>query len=210
MKEFLNKNFLGIVIIILGVLIYLQRCNTKVEPPKTEVKTETVYVPQAPVYIPQYVPVPHNVQTPVVLPPSYQPSKDLETLIKQYEELAKKFLEVKTYNDSIELKDTSGTKVGTVTLQDIISENSIKSRNPSYQLNFPHTTTTITKYAPLRNQIYVGGGILGNNDKLISGANLGIYLKNRKDQLYGISAQKQIDIPLTFSANMYWKIKLKK
>lgn len=210
MKEFITRNFLGIIIIILGTLIYFQRCNTKIEPQKPEVKTETVYVQQPPVYIPQYVPVPHNVQTPVIIPPSYQPSTNLDSLLKQYNQLATKFLEVKTYKDSIELKDTSGKKVGIVNIEDVISENTLKSRKPSYQLNFPVTTITITNPPKLKNQIYVGGGILGNQKDFVNGGKIGLYLKNRKDQMYGISAHAVTNYPVIYSLEAYWKIKLKK
>jgi len=211
MKEFLTKNFLGIVIIILGIIIYLQRCNDKPEISKPEVKTETIYVQQPPVYIPQYVPVPHNVQVPVIIPPKYQPdTANLANLIRQYNALATKFLEIKTYKDSIELKDTSGNNVGTVSLEDVVSENEIKSRKPSYSLKFPVTTITITQQAKSKNQFYIGGGILGNRRDFVNGGKAGIYLKNKKDQLYGVSSHLMTNYPVVYSLEAYWKINLGK
>lgn len=209
MKEFLTKNFLGIVVIILGVLLYLQRCNddaTGIQPPDTS--SNTVQVPQPPIIIPIYTPQPSSTQPVINIPPAYKPSEDLATLLAQYNDLARKFLEVKTYKDSIELRDSTGTKVGIVNLNDIVSENSIKSRSPDYQLNFPHTTTIITRTAPPKNQFYIGGAALGNQNQIVTGGKVGIYLKNKRDQLYGLEVQKIKGVPITYGAGMYWKIKL--
>lgn len=212
MKEFLNRNLLGILVLVLATIIYFQRCNNDAT---GDQKADTVivkeYVQQPPVYIPQYIPIPTNTQPVTVIPPNYIPSSDYKDLLKQFNDLVNKHLETKTYKDSIELKDTSGVKVGIVNLEDIISENEIKSRKPSYQLKFPHTTTTITlPYTP-KNQFYVGGGILGNTSQLVSGAKVGIYLKNRRDQLYGVSAHKEFNNrPLIYSIESYWKIRLGK
>lgn len=137
MKEFLTKNFLGIIVIALAVLLYFQRCTETVEVPEPKVVTKTEYIPQPPVVIPQYIPVPSTNQAPIVIPPNYHPSADQTELLRQYKELVNKFLAEKTYKDSIELKDSSGKKVGIVTLEDIVRENEIKSRKPSYQLTFP-------------------------------------------------------------------------
>ena len=211
MKEFLTKNFLGIAVLVIGVLLYLQRCKTEAvstPPPKIETKTE--YIVQPPIQVPMYIPQPSQTQAPIIIPPNYQPSKDLETLVKQYEQLAQKFLEVKTYKDSIKLVDSTGANVGVVNLTDIVSENELKSRNPSYQLSFPHTTTTITKYYPPKNQVYIGATALGNENQLVSGAQIGLYLKNKRDQLYNVQIQKQANTPITYGVGMSWKIKLNK
>lgn len=211
MKEFITKNFLGVIVIILGIILYFQRCdNEAVGIQKPDTITNTVYIPQPPVYIPQYVPVPSKTQPPIIIPPNYKPSEDSQKLLEQYKELVNKFLTQNTYKDSIELKDTAGRKVGIVNLEDVVSENVIKSRKPSYQLTFPQTTITIREPYKLKNQVYVGGGVLGNQNQLISGVKAGIFLKNKRDQLYGIEVQKQSGVPITYSAAMYWKLRLGK
>lgn len=212
MKEFLNKNFLGIIVIILAVLLYFQRCNNDaVGPQKPDtVLIKTEYIPQPPVIIPSYIPAPTSTRPTIIIPPSYNPSKDYESLLKQYKELVDKHLETKTYNDSIQLQDSTGAKVGVVNLKDVVSENEIKSREPSYQLSFPRTTITIREPYKPRNQLYLGGGILGTETKLVSGAKIGAYWKNKKDQLYGISAHKTNNYPLIYSIEGYWKIRLRK
>lgn len=113
MKEFITKNFLGIIVIILAVILYFQRCNNDAtSPQKPDTVTTVQYIPQPPVYIPQYIPIPSQSQTPIVIPPNYLPSEDSKKLLEQYKELVERFLTQKTYKDSIELKDTSGNKVG--------------------------------------------------------------------------------------------------
>lgn len=215
MKEFVTKNFIGIIVIVLLIIIYLQRCGndaSSIPVPDTTTKTNTVYIQQSPVIVPQYIPVPGNSQAPIVLPQNYQPSQNLEALIKQYNDLATRFLTINTYKDSIELKDSLGKKVGIVNLEDVVYENEIKSRKPSYQLKFPHTTTTITIKEPykLKNQVFIGGGVLGTQNSLVKGGKVGVYLKNKKDQLYGISAHKVTNYPVIYSAELYWKIRLGK
>jgi len=198
-------------VIVLAVLLYFQRCNNDATGPQ---KPDTIYsvqqIPQPPVYIPQYIPIPQSTQTPVIIPQNYQPAKELQALIKQYEDLVKKHIAVKTYQDSIELRDTAGTKVGIVNLKDVVSENEIKSRTPNYQLSFPKTTITIREPYKPRNQLYIGGGILGTETNLVSGAKIGGYWKNKRDQLYGASVQKTNNYPLIYSLEGYWKIRLKK
>lgn len=211
MKEFLTKNFMGIVVLILATIIYLQRGNNDASgTQKPDTTSRTVYITQPPVYIPMYVPTPSNSQIPIIIPPNYQPSGDSQKLLEQYKELVNKFLTQNTYKDSIELKDTTGAKVGVVNLEDVVSENVIKSRKPSYQLSFPETTITIREPYKPRNQLYAGGGLLGNQTQLINGAKAGIFFKNKKDQLYGTEIQKQIGVPVTYNISSYWKIRFGK
>ncbi len=211
MRDFINRNFLGIIVIILLIILYLQRCTGTPEGVETtSVDTVVKYVPQPPVYIPQYIPVPETTHIITQLPPKYLPSPHIDTLTAQYEHLAKKYLEIKTYRDSIELKDSAGNKVGVVNLRDVVSENSIQSRSPDYQLTFPQTTITIRDPIKPRSQLYIGGGVLGSKSNLVIGAKSGLYLKNKKDQLYGASVNVIPNLPLIFSVEGYWKISFRK
>lgn len=205
MKNFLNNNFLSLAILAMLVIIYLQRTAApKLDIPEPRIIIQQI--PQPPVYIPTYTPQATNTQPVINIPPSYQPPHNLEELLKKYDTLVRKYLEVKTYKDSIELKDTAGNKVGVVNLNDVVSENSIQKRTPDYQLSFPKTT--IITQAPPKVQLYGGGGLLLRQDQLVTGAKAGLYLKNKKDQLYGLSAQKQTGVPITYSVESYWKIRL--
>lgn len=212
MKEFLNKNFLGIVIIALAVLLYFDRFDGDTSrTPEPKVTTKTEYILQPPVYIPQYVPIPHSTQPPTSIPPNYVPSEDVKKLLVQYKDLLAKFLELKTYKDSIVLKDSAGNKVGIVNLEDSVTQNSITSRKPSYQLSFPKETITIREPIKPRTQLYVGGGPILSQSTLINGAKAGILIEDRKDRLYGASAQKVFGYPrLLYTLEGYWVIRLGK
>lgn len=174
------------------------------------VKTETVYVPQPPVYIPTYIPQQSGSTVyPINIPAQYNPSQDITRLTQQYNDLVKQFLATKTYKDSIQLKDSSGTRVGVVNLNDVISENEFKSRTPDYQLNLPHTYTTITLREPPKNQVFVGLGITGNQQAPLNGLYGGLTFKNKKDRLYGIKAGGQLynnQIVPQFGIETFWKI----
>jgi hypothetical protein len=191
MKDFVSRNF-GWLIAFVAFIIFMfsdagQGCRSRFnqKPDTVRVETKTEYIPQPPVFIPQYVPVQSGTtQVPVVIPPNYQPSQDLAKLTEQYNQLVKEFLSVKTYKDSITLKDTAGQRVGVVNLEDVISENEFKSRAPSYQLTFPHTTTTITLREPPRTQLFLGGGLTAP----VMGANIGAALKNKKESMFQLNA----------------------
>src|ERR1035437_3694902 len=116
--------------------------------PKIDTVTNTVYVQQPPVQIPVYIPTPSSSQAPIIIPPSYQPAQDQTALLKQYQELVNKFLTTNTYKETTPLKDSAGNDVGHFDTKQTVSENQIKTNDFSYQLKFPHTTTTITITKP--------------------------------------------------------------
>lgn len=209
-KEFINRNFLFLIVIVLLLIMFIQRCGNGPTPPSTRVDTVVKYIQQPPVYIPKYVPVPSEVKDRDTVVIKYLPSKDKDTLTQQYVDLVRAHLAVKTYKDSVGLKDSSGKDVGTVHINDEVSENEIKSRKVDYQLRFPQTTITIREPIKPRNQLYIGGGVLGEQNRLITGAKAGLYLKNKKDQLYGVSLHGIANYPLVFSVESYWKISFKK
>jgi hypothetical protein len=190
--KFLSDNFKFLAVTALVLLFYFKGCFDRFVPEKkTSSETTTKQEPQPPVVMPVYIPQQRGATSyPVYIPNQYNPSADISKLTDQYNALVKEFLAVKNYKDSIELKDSSGKKVGVVNLSQIVSENTLKSTQPSYQLNFPHTYTTITNtvYPKPRNQIFLGGGMeTGVNNNLIEQAKLGLLLKNKKDLIVGIA-----------------------
>lgn len=211
MKEFITKNFLGILLIIFTVYIYFDisgKNATGNQGPDTIRVIE--YIQQPPVYIPQYVPVVTHSQPVTNIPPNYIPSSEYKELKEQFEKLVREHLQTNIYKDSITLKDTAGNKVGVVNLEDAISENKFKTRNPSYQLNFPKEVITIREPYKPRNQLFIGGGPLGNENTFFSGAKAGFYLKDKKDRLYGASVYSIKNQPITYSLEAYFKIRLGK
>lgn len=191
--EFFKLNFKWLLAAALVLILYFQGCfdRFKSAKPTVETKTETVQVPQPIIVMPPYTPQQSgSTSYPIVIPSQYNPSADIKELTEQYKKLANEFLAVKTYKDKIELKDSAGTDVGTVDLTQIVSENTLKSTQPTYKLKFPHTTTTVTiteKPKP-RNQVFIGVGMESLvNKPNIEQVNAGILMKNKKDLVVGFS-----------------------
>lgn len=214
---YLKTNWISILVLVLFLWVIFKPSGCgpviggKSGNDTIRVETKTEQVPQPPVYIPMYIPQQTGATNyPVVIPQNYQPSGELASLTKQYNELVKEYLATRTYKDSIQLKDTAGNKVGVVNLNDVVSENQIKSREPSYQLNFPHTTTTITIREPYKpkGQLYIGGGIQGNTTLPVNGINAGLLYKTKKDRIFNVTAgiQHYGTIVPAFGINSYWKI----
>jgi len=183
--EFLQKNF---TIIIAAIIFFTwwTGCGKSGEGSKvnSDTTSKTTQVPQPIVIMPPYQPQQQgNTVFPINIPAQYNASADIQKLTEQYNELVKQYLAVKTYKDSIELRDTSGLKVGTVDLTQIVAENTLKSTQPTYKLNFPHTTTTITKYAPLKRQIFIGVSVESLlNKPNIQQIDIGLLFKNKTNE----------------------------
>lgn len=220
-NSFIRTNWLGILVALLFLWLMFKPsgCGPNISKGKIDtvrVETKTEYVPQPPVYVPTYVPVQSgSTSYPVYIPADKQASTNLEALTKQYNELVKEYLATRKYKDSVVLKDSLGTRVGVVNLNDEVSENKITSRSPDYKLNFPHTTTTITLKEPYvpNNQVYIGGGITGNTTTPATGIYAGLMFKNKKDRVFGgtVGFQNYNGVfREQFSINTYWKIRLKK
>ncbi len=218
---FIKTNWLSLLVIVLFIWVMFKPsgCGPSLpwEKGKNDtisVKSETVQVPQPIVIMPPYTPQQAgSTSYPIVIPSQYNPSQDIVKLTEQYNNLVKEFLASKNYKDSFQLKDSSGQRVGVVNLDQVVSENELKSTQPSYQLSFPHTTTTITLKDPPKNQLYIGAGITGNIATPVNGVTGGLVFKNKKDRLFGLSAGAQYYngtfVP-QFGLSTYWKISLKK
>lgn len=188
--NFIKTQFIAVIaLVVFLVWIFTGGCGKGSSKPTSDTvtHTSTVYVPQPPVQVPVYIPVASGNTQPVVIPSQYQPNTaNLEALLKQYNELVTKYLTVRTYTDSVQLKDSSGNRVGVFHNNDIVSENEIKSRAPSYQLTFPHTTTTtvITNTNLPKRQLYWGLGLTSIPPTLVSGGHVGLLYKDTKDHVY--------------------------
>jgi hypothetical protein len=216
--NFIRTNWLGLIVIFLFVWLMFKPSGCGPKAPWERNGNDTIrsetrveYIPQPPVYIPQYIPVETSTSYPVVIPADRQASTDLAALTKQYNALLKDHLAVRNYKDSIQLKDSSGNRVGIVNLNDNVFENRLGPRNVDYTLNLPHTTTTITLREPPSRQMFIGGGLTGNTKAPVNGVNLGLMYKNKKDRLFGASAGFQEyngQFVPQFQISTYWKIKL--
>jgi len=127
----------------------------------------------------------------------------------QYDTLLTKFLALTVYADTLKL-DT----LGYVAIADTVKENQLKNRSYRYNYKIPtiteKTTITNTIYEKPKTQLYLGGGINGNQTLGITGASVGLLLKNKKDHIFGLNIGTQVTGGATYGIQSYWKIKLKK
>jgi hypothetical protein len=220
---FVKNNFLSLIILVLIGVLFFQRCgqkkDTTVVAKADTSKPVVVYVTQPAQQVPAYQPQPivitspNQPGSPIVIPPQYQnTSNDIKELTQQVKDLAAQFYATKVYRDSIQLRDSAGNRVGVFHNYDSVGQNSILKRSPSYQLSFPHTYQTVTIKEPYKpvNQLYIGGGISGNQTSFVQAFEAGLMLKNRKDQLYGVKAGISTSGSVVYGLQSYWKIKLHK
>lgn len=208
MLENLKKISLSeILIVVLLVIILLQRCSKEpvvVEQPKIIRDTTWVYKDSTITRQPQII---KTITVPVEQwNTEYLPdTSSMAILVKQYNELANKFLALNISVDSIAV-DT----IGKVYITDTVTNNVIKNRKLSYNLKFPTITNTIILPEPKKTQWYVGGTIQGEQGAIISQINANLLIKNKKDQIFGGSVGLNNSGALQIGLSSFWKIKLRK
>ncbi len=208
MLENLKKISLSeILIVVLLVIILLQRCSkdpVAVEQPKIIRDTTWVYKDSTITRQPQII---KTITVPIEQwNTEYLPdTSSMAILVKQYNELANKFLALNISVDSIAV-DT----IGKVYITDTVTNNVIKNRKLSYNLKFPTITNTIILPEPKKTQWYVGGTIQGEQGAIISQINANLLIKNKRDQIFGGSVGLNNSGALQIGLSSFWKIKLRK
>lgn len=204
----MNKNILSLAVIVLIAIIVLQRtgCGPDKAPkgPDTVVVHDTTYevrdsliIKKMTVY--KTLPPVHD-----TLPPQYIADTNYAALKVQYEKLLGLFLARNVYVDSLKLDS-----VGYVVVSDTVHSNKLDNRGYKYHYKIPtiHTTTTITKYAPLKNQLYAGGGIGGNKTLGVTSLNAGVLLKTKSDQIYSVTVGTNTEGQISYGFQTFWKLK---
>lgn len=137
------------------------------------------------------------------LPPEYLPYPMYDSLKVQYEELAKEFLAKKLYSDTFRIPQIKGTFV----ITDTVKNNELLGRSWSadYILPTVKQTVTITKPAPLKRQLYIGGGIIGSKIQMQS-INAGILYKTKKERILGVTGGINQDFKPQVGVSLYWKL----
>jgi DNA-binding Lrp family transcriptional regulator len=150
------------------------------------------------------VPVPYEVKVPIKSKPEMLPDTNYARLKEQYMALLQLYMNKLIYSDTIRV----GT-YGYIAVLDTINENKLKYRRTrdNYSIPIVKETKTITKYAPPTRNVFVGAGVLVNNALGVRGAEAGMILKTKKDQLYNIKASVDIDGNVMYGAGYYYKLK---
>lgn len=209
---FIKQNFQFLIICLLAVVLFLQRCNTPSTPiaqSTTTVKTDTVWgTPPAPI-INVYPEITNHIPAATAQrgkDTAYLPSPVDSILRIQYMALRDSLLSQNIYNQKY-TQDSSS-----IELVDTVSNNRLTGRSYKFNLKYPIVTNTVTIKEPYKpvTQLYFGGGIGGSQLQPVQDLHLGLMLKTTKDQLYGVKAGISPQGGFSFGADMYWKLKLRK
>lgn len=204
----MSKNILSLAVIVLIAIIVFQRTgcgpDKAAKGPDTITVHDTTYevrdsliVKRMTVY--KTLPVVHD-----TLPPQYIADTNYAALKVQYENLLSLFLAKNVYRDSLKLDS-----VGYIVVSDTVHSNKLDNRGYQYHYKIPtvHTTTTITKYAPPKSQLYVGGGIGGNKTLGVTSLNAGVLLKTKSDQIYNVTVGTSVEGQISYGFQTFWKLK---
>lgn len=198
----MNKLLTGIILVlVLYVAFSKNGCTPKHRKSDTTIVHDTAWtVHDSLIYS---KPLPGKV---VYMPPTveYLADTNYARLKVQYDSLLKEFFALKTYYDTVRL-DT----LGYVSIIDSVQKNGILGRSfhTNYKIPTVTVTKTITHYASSTANLFFGGGVQGNKTLGVTGANLGILYKSKKDKIVGINVGSTIGETLTFGVSSYWKIK---
>jgi len=202
----LNKYTIIILVVISLILLSRIGCNNGFgffDKPKADtlVIRDTVWNEHDSTIIRQMT-VKEVIHEPVVIP-QYIPDTNYVTLKLQFEALVREHAAKNIYSDTLKL-DT----LGYIAVADTTQYNKLLKRSYDYKYKIPTITekTIITKYAPKRNQVYIGGAINVDAKLAPSTAEVGLILKTKRDQMMGVKAGSDINGNINYGFQSYWKI----
>ena len=197
------NNILSIAILILAVIIVLQRSNSSPDIiEKPIVIRDTVWQKKDSVIYTS----PKVVQTiPIkIISEKYLPDPNYDKLVLQYQELVKLHLSKNVQKDSVKIDS-----IGFVKVTDTVQNNIVQNRKWEYNIKYPIIKETVIQPPKKVNQLYIGGGLQGNQYNIINSINGGLLYKNKKDQIYGLSVGIDTNGQVVYGVSSYWKIKFK-
>lgn len=213
-KDFLKivRNVLTIIGGIVLVFILINKCTscgkTGNGSSKT-VKIDTVYVKVK--QDTSYIPVPDTI---------FYPKEKLrfkwDTLWINDDLLTANEIEHPTFNYREDYfatrvyKDTLNNKYGSIIINDTISQNKVQGRGVKTYILIPEVTKTITVPEKKRNQLYFGGGLFGNETKVLSGYEAGLMFKTKQDRILSLSYNQIFNGQHYYKASVYFKLSFKK
>ena len=197
-----TKYWQYIIILLLITLLFISRCRPTIidRPIVTRdtvwiTHTDTVHTRPKLVYT----------DPKVIIELKYLPDTNYAKLHSQYQDLLILYFQKNIVKDTLTLDS-----LGKVYVTDTVSRNLISGRVYNYTIKYPKITETIKLPPPSRNQLYIGGTLQGNLINPVNQISAGLILKNKKDQLYGISTGITIDGQMIIGVSSYWKIHIGK
>ena len=137
------------------------------------------------------------------LPAEYIADTNYPKLKAQYDALVIAYLVKNLYADTLKI-DT----LGYVAVVDTVHKNEIHGRSYKYNYKIPTVTvtTTITKQAPPKGALFIGGGVTGNPNEVKSLFG-GFLYKSKKDKVFGLNVGLTGNSKIVYGVQSYWKIK---
>ena len=136
------------------------------------------------------------------LPAEYIADTNYPKLKAQYDALVIAHLAKKVYADTVKL-DT----LGYVAVADTVHKNELQNRSYKYNYKIPTVTvtTTITKQAPPKGALFIGGGVTGNKNGLdvLQG---GLLYKSKHDKVLGLHIGINGNNQVVYGIQSYWKL----
>lgn len=203
----IKDNLLSLIIVILLIIIVLERCNSNQSADVPKIIRDTMWVSNDTTIVskPQVIKtIPYEVSRETIIK-EYLPDSNYAGLLKQYEDLVSQLLAKNIMQDSIRI-DTNGY----VKITDTVQKNLIVGRSTEVSMKYPIIKETIIQPPLKTRQVYLGGQVSASQGQLINGINGGLLLKNKKDQIYGVTVGVNTDGNISYGLQSYWKIKLKK
>jgi DNA-binding Lrp family transcriptional regulator len=193
-----------VISMVLLVLFMRERSrNAEVKPNDTITVHDTTWKRYDSIIV-KKVPIYKEVIVEVASKPEMLPDTNYARLKEQYMALLKLYINKFVYKDTIKVGE-----YGYIAVLDTVKENKIVYRRTRDNFNIPvvKETKTITKYAPPVRQLYVGGGVMVNNTIGIRGVETGLLYKTKKDAIYNLNANIDINGNVMYGVNYFYKLK---
>jgi DNA-binding Lrp family transcriptional regulator len=193
-----------VISMVLLVLFMRERSrNAEVKPNDTITVHDTTWKRYDSIIV-KKVPIYKEVIVEVASKPEMLPDTNYARLKEQYMALLKLYINKFVYKDTIKVGE-----YGYIAVLDTVKENKIVYRRTRDNFNIPvvKETKTITKYAPPVRQLYVGGGVMVNNTIGIRGVEAGLLYKTKKDAIYNLNANIDINGNVMYGVNYFYKLK---
>jgi hypothetical protein len=138
------------------------------------------------------------------LPPEYIADTNYPKLKAQYDALVIAHLAKKVYADTVKL-DT----LGYVAVADTVHKNELQNRSYKYNYKIPTVTVTtiITKQAPPKGALFIGGGFTNTKQLELQTIQGGVLYKSKKDKIFGLHIGINNNSQVIYGVSSYWKIK---
>ena len=204
MKSLKVSIIMFVISMVLLVLFMRERSrNAEVKPNDTITVHDTTWKRYDSIIV-KKVPIYKEVVVEVASKPEMLPDTNYARLKEQYMALLKLYINKFVYKDTIKVGE-----YGYIAVLDTVKENKIVYRRTRDNFNIPvvKETKTITKYAPPVRQLYVGGGVMVNNTIGIRGVEAGLLYKTKKDAIYNLNANIDINGNVMYGVNYFYKLK---